>query len=40
MKKVYDRPSMNVLGFEQREAISAVTWNDATSGEHNDIETQ
>jgi len=41
MKRVYDQPQIAVIGYEQSEAISAITWNDPTvSGEHNDIEVQ
>ena len=39
MKKTYHQPQATVAQYEQNERISAVDWNDPTSGEHNDIET-
>jgi len=39
MKKTYNQPQATINQYEQKELISAVTWNDPTSGQHNDIET-
>ena len=36
MEKKYVQPEVAVMQYTQTEKISAVTWNDQISGEHND----